>query len=144
MNCSYLFIYGTLLRSLRGNFFFDFEKHNTFKGNAWCHAKMFEIRDYPAIIKSDEETDKVFGEVYYINNHDYLYTKLDDYEGFTSADSEQDEYLRELMYVTMLDGQRRRCWVYTYKKPIHHYEPIPSGDYEKYIKRTGKKIFNKF
>lgn len=138
MNCNYLFIYGTLLRELRGNLFYSFEEYNQYLGKAWVYGKLYEIRNYPGFIKSHNKAEKVFGEVYHILDKNYLLDKIDEYEVFNPQHGDDQEYLRKQIYVMMEDNTRKRCWIYIYNKAIYHYEYIPSGDYVAYVREMNQ------
>lgn len=132
MNCNYLFIYGTLMRKLRGNLFFDFEKHNEYMGEASYRGKMFEIRGYPGVVPG-KGTERVYGEVYKILNHAFMVHHLDTYEGCVRSNVASNEYVRKMVYVTRQSGLRTRCWMYLYNQPIHHYTCIAGGNYTRFV-----------
>jgi len=128
----FIFIYGTLMRHLRGNLFFDFEKHLRFISDAYYRGMLFEIRNYPGVIPSADKNDKVHGELYEILNFDYVENILDEYEGCGKSFAGQEEYHRKLVYVNLDHHKRKRCWIYLYNRPVHHYTRIPDGDYRRF------------
>lgn len=130
MNCNYLFIYGTLMKELRSNLFFDFENYLSFIGKAYYYGKLFEIRDYPGVIPSSNKKDKVYGEVYEIIDMNFVENHLDEYEGYGLKFAGQEEYIRTMVYVHMKNYSRKRCWIYLYNRPIHHYQRIIDGKYD--------------
>ncbi len=116
---TYLFVYGTLRRGERA----DVSKKcaATYVGVARARGKMFRVEDHPGMVESDDESDKVIGEVYRLEDALRAWPVLDEYEG--------DEFERSVTSVRMADGQILQAWAYFYRGDTSQKDRISSGDY---------------
>ena len=125
MKKDYLFVYGTLMQG-QHPMHDVLSEHSQFIGHGWITAQLYQIRDYPGVILSDEPEDKVFGELYLLTNPAVL-QQLDDYEECSAAFAEPHEYRREQIPVSISSTASYSAWVYLYNHPIERYHRIRSG-----------------
>ncbi|AFJ02306.1 hypothetical protein Q7C_1151 [Methylophaga frappieri] len=124
---TYLFVYGTLRRSL--------SHHNRltvaaeFISLATMQGKLYLPATYPGAIDSDDNDDRVAGEVYRIINESCLLESLDDYEACSPRYQTPHEYCRVQRPVQLLDGAMLTAWVYLYNWPVTNLPIVPSGDF---------------
>ncbi len=85
-------------------------------------GRLYRVAQYPGLAPSQSDEDSVTGDLFEEVTAELL-RELDDYEG--------DAYRRELMEVTMPNGQLLSAYVYCYAMPTAELEWIPSGDWSK-------------
>jgi gamma-glutamylcyclotransferase (GGCT)/AIG2-like uncharacterized protein YtfP len=124
----YLFTYGTL-RLEQSHPMADFlSKNSVLVGlGEISNAKLFRIDWYPALIETDNEQDKVYGDVFNVNDIDVL-KKIDEYEGIGIGNAPY-EY-RRVKIKTKTELKDIEAWVYFYNIPLpEHATIIESGDF---------------
>lgn len=110
-----LFVYGTLktdtklLEELVGKDYY----HLLGKGS--IRGKRLEGTPYPAVVR-DDAGEEITGELIELKDFPEAIVKLDAYEAFYPDNIEQSLYKRELVSVTMQDGQITEAWVYYYNR----------------------------
>lgn len=124
----YLFTYGTL-RLEQSHPMADYlAKNSALVGlGEISGAKLYKIDWYPALIKTANESDKVYGDVFNINSIEVL-EKIDEYEG-VGVGKPPYEYRREKIK-TKTELNDIEAWVYFYNIDLPDYAtPIESGDF---------------
>ena len=112
-----IFVYGTLRKGECRNYLLEDYR---FLGYAKAKGFLFyNIGAYPGMVEGDGE---VVGEVYEI--HESLLEKLDLVEGVP------DLYRRELIEVSLENGQTISAYAYIYNRKIDNKLLIPSGDWK--------------
>lgn len=135
-NPEYLFVYGTLMRSLAAPMHAALVRYADFVSEATMLGKMYEIENYPGVIDNEGAGQRVKGEVYQIRNAAQLLPILDDYEGV-----EQGLYVRAIREALLKNRDpfrntdTRRVWVYLFHRDISDREWIENGDYFRYQSR---------
>ncbi|WP_345954847.1 gamma-glutamylcyclotransferase family protein [Mucilaginibacter sp. PAMB04168] len=124
----YLFAYGTLLKHFENEVLKPLEDFLTFTGKGLLKGELYDLGEYPALIKAKELSQTVAGEVYSIDsNANHVLAALDEYEGA--------EYSRQQQWVRLHNGKEVRCWVYVYQyTPGPNHIKIIDGDYLAYIR----------
>ncbi len=128
---NYIFVYGTL-RDPSVNHKAHFLNSNAqLVGEATINAKLFKVSWYPAIVLSNNEAEKVHGEIYELEqiNKEVVLHELDGYEGIYDTNEASEEYERILTEATLKNGKKYTCWVYNYKASVENAMQIKSGDY---------------
>jgi len=131
LDSDYIFVYGTLRRSV------NLEKHALmspychFVSTGFCRGYLYEIDNYPGLVL-DEEGMIIKGEIYQITDKSKLFNVLDEYEGCTEDDEQPHEYRRELIHIESEEGNEYACWVYIFQWDISLYPKLKVGDYEAY------------
>ncbi|MCU4165663.1 gamma-glutamylcyclotransferase family protein [Carboxylicivirga caseinilyticus] len=131
-----LFVYGTLLYkvdSRMANFLKDNGRH---LGSAYINGRLYEIDGYPGVVVSDKSGEKVIGNIFAIEDEETVFTELDKYEEVGPTFAQPNEYKREKLEAFMNDGQKVRCWVYTYNHSVDKLRQIASGDYWSYVNKS--------
>ena len=127
----YLFVYGTLRRDSHNDMYKLLARHAEFYADAWFVGKLFRVTYYPCAIPSDNQDDRVLGEVYRLNNPEFILEKLDDYEECSANYPDPKEYVREKSVVHTGAGERIDAWIYLYNRPVTGLPEIISGDFFK-------------
>lgn len=118
-----IFVYGSLREDLNPmrNLLL---RHGKILGTATIQAKLYDLGQYPGAVTSPANTDRIFGEVFEIQQADHVFAVLDSYEG--------QHFKREEITLTLDDGPTMRCWAYFYTGSLMRKALIASGDYIKY------------
>lgn len=128
MKKDYLFVYGTLMQGQHPMHKL-LREHSEFIGYGWITAQLYQIRNYPGVIVSDQPEDKVFGELYLLTDKAVL-SQLDDYEECSAAFPEPHEYRREQISVHISTAVSYPAWVYLYNHPVTASQRIRSGRFK--------------
>ncbi|MDH4262265.1 MAG: gamma-glutamylcyclotransferase [Spirochaetia bacterium] len=127
MQC--LFVYGTLLSSLRKKLNISFFEMDLFE-IAFVYGNLYDLGNYPGLVLADEKTNqnKIYGELYTLPEN-FSFDELDEYEGYHPDDLQNSEYRRSGAEVFLLDDSKKKAWTYLYNKNIHSFEKICHGSY---------------
>jgi gamma-glutamylcyclotransferase (GGCT)/AIG2-like uncharacterized protein YtfP len=121
----YLFVYGTLMAGeYRGA---TLEQHTFQPGvTAQVKGKLYNLGNYPGMRPSEE--DRVFGELYRLNDVFLGLQSLDRVEGFYGFKSDDSLFKRTLIEVETEEG-KVWAWSYIYAEGIDEAHRIQSGDW---------------
>lgn len=124
----FLFTYGTLRLNQSHPIAIYLSENATLIGLAVLpKARLYKIDWYPALIPTEDENDKVIGDVYELKDAN-AWSKIDEYEGIGIGEPPY-EYKRENVKIQM-EQEEFDCWVYFYNMPIpKDAELIESGDF---------------
>ncbi|MDE3178060.1 MAG: gamma-glutamylcyclotransferase [Acidobacteriota bacterium] len=119
-----LFVYGTLMRSLR-------EKVGAeMVGPGTIRARLYDLGDYPgATLAESGSEDFVKGELYELDDPDRAIKILDKYEEYFPSEPRRSLFTRELVTVTLEGGKKQKAWTYLYNRPVSKAQLIPSENY---------------
>jgi pyruvate carboxylase len=123
---NYLFVYGTLKRTYKHAMHERMRTFVSYVGEGTCQGELFRIDWYPGMVSSDDEADKVIGEVYEILEEKPLFKLLDKYEGYFANSESSSDYLRRKVNVKH-GSQTVQAWAYLYNLPTNDLEKITSG-----------------
>jgi gamma-glutamylcyclotransferase (GGCT)/AIG2-like uncharacterized protein YtfP len=129
MTTDLLFVYGTLRRQTATDINAFLAQYSDFISAGHIHGRLFEVEGYPGAVASDQEDDKVFGELYRITAPEILWPKLDDYEECSARFPQPHEYLREKIEVSLPSGERVTARAYLYHRDTSKLTQIATGDY---------------
>lgn len=105
------------------------KRYTEWVSNAYMHGNLYDFGHYPGAISSKDTNEKVYGELYKIQQSAPLFIALDDYEECSSSFPEPHEYIREVVTV-MTDGQMEfKAWTYLYNRSVSQAQHILSGRY---------------
>jgi len=125
----YLFVYGTLMRGYNHEMAHFLNNHSEFVGNAYFNGRLYEVAGFPGAVLSNNTSEKVYGQVFMLNDAEKVFRVLDVYEGIENTGLEPDLYKR-LKVKTYLDvSEAMDVWVYIYNLPTQDLRLIPSGKY---------------
>lgn len=120
----YIFVYGTLKHQSTHPMANVLQTHANYIAEAIIQGQLYQVISYPALIESEDPNDKVYGELYKINNANILLPLLDDYEGCTENYPKPHEYSRKLLPVSLTTGEIINAWVYIYNWDTSHLQRI--------------------
>ncbi len=130
-----IFVYGTLREGFNNAMEKVLHENSLYLGIGYMHGKLFDLGRYPAVTIGHDENSKVIGEVFEMNDADYLLPKLDEYEGIGMHYPQPHEYFRRQTKI-FTDNDCYLCWVYAYNLDTDDIKLIESGDYLEYAKKT--------
>lgn len=134
----HVFAYGTLRRDSGHPMSRYLAKHSDHEGDAVLEdADLFDLGSYPGVRVPGGGS--VFGDAYAIHPEtaDEMLARLDDYEGCGPDDPPPHQYVRQLLTVSLTDGEELDAWVYVLRRVPVQARPIPSGDYLDWRDRRG-------
>jgi gamma-glutamylcyclotransferase (GGCT)/AIG2-like uncharacterized protein YtfP len=128
MTSDRLFVYGTLMRGFDHPMAQLLSRSADFIGAARCQGRLYLIKHYPGLVKSDDPDDVVFGELFRLRQQPAeLLREFDMYEACGEGFAAPTEYVRQMLAVTP-DGQTAgEAWTYIYNWPVTHLPRIASG-----------------
>lgn len=124
-----LFVYGTLMRGFDHPMAALLSRSADFLGPARCRGRLYLVRHYPGLVRSDDPAEIVFGELYRLRVRDELLREFDMYEACGEGFAQPTEYLREMFEVTLDDGSASEAWTYVYNWPVEGLPRIASGKF---------------
>lgn len=128
-----LFVYGTLRKAFNNEVLKTVSNNLHFEGNGYLKGKLYDLGEYPGVVDYHSGENQVKGEVYTVENPEFVFNLLDDYEGVNEPIA---EYKRCKKIVLLPQGNRIKSWVYLYNLPINkNSRLISSGDYLSFIKK---------
>ena len=121
----YLFVYGTLMA---GEYRSATLEQHTFQPGVTAQVKgtLYNLGNYPGMRPSEE--DRVFGELYRLNDVFLGLQSLDRVEGFYGFKSDDSLFKRTLIEVETEEG-KVWAWSYMYAEGIDEAHRIQSGDW---------------
>ena len=129
--CDHLFVYGFLRKDAPHEMSRFLNMNAQYLGSGYFHGQLYDTGTYPAAIKDDRKNNRVFGDIYRLNDTTIL-KKLDEFEEVGPGFQEPNEYRRVEIPVVM-NERKLTCWVYLYNWPVTSLKKIESGDYLKHI-----------
>jgi gamma-glutamylcyclotransferase (GGCT)/AIG2-like uncharacterized protein YtfP len=127
MTSDRLFVYGTLMRGFDHPMAKLLSRSADFIGEARCQGRLYLVKHYPGLVRSDDVSDVVFGEVYRLRACDELLREFDMYEACGEGFPPPTQYVRQLLQVTLNDGSASEAWTYIYNWPVDGLPRIASG-----------------
>ncbi len=129
----WLFVYGTLRRTIKSPMAAVLGRDAIYVGRAFMRGRLYEVGPYPAASESAAADDKVFGELWRIQQPTPLFKQLDDYEECSAQYPQPHEYVRKVLPVTRDSGEILLAWCYVYNLDTSGLQRIMSGDYLDFI-----------
>jgi len=142
-----LFVYGTLLQGLRD----DIRKrvHARFVGTGSIRARLYNLGRYPGAKPSTNSGDGATGEPHRVRGVVYrlpapkaALITLDEYEDIFPHVPGKSVFVRELVSVTLDDGNESQAWAYFYSRPVDESRLIESGDYREFLGKRAIEAIN--
>ncbi len=87
-------------------------------GSGTIAGVLHDLGEYPAVTLDGQKNQRVKGEVFALPDDPEMMQQLDDYEGYLPDDPSNSLFIRTKHLVTLDDGTRRFCWVYTYNSNL--------------------------
>jgi gamma-glutamylcyclotransferase (GGCT)/AIG2-like uncharacterized protein YtfP len=133
-NTEYLFVYGTLRKVIDHPMSDLLQEYSREVGRGTFQGRLFDAGSFPAAKTSDNESDIVHGDLFKIENGDFVFQHLDPYEGYSSKHPSKSLFLRKSVSVRLSNKNPVNSWIYLYNRPVVGLTLIPNGDYLKYLK----------
>jgi gamma-glutamylcyclotransferase (GGCT)/AIG2-like uncharacterized protein YtfP len=127
MQSDRLFVYGTLMRGFDHPMAQLLSRSADFLGEARCRGRLYLVKHYPGLVRSDDPTEVVFGELYSLRQPEALLREFDMYEACGAGFAEPTEYIRQMLSVTSDEKAAGEAWTYIYNWPVAHLPRIASG-----------------
>ena len=125
-----LFVYGTLRQGNANAMVAYLAAHADFVTGGCFQGQMYQISYYPGVIASEQPDDRVFGEVYRLNDAQAVLAVLDDYEECGTQHTQPAEYQRVKTHILAMDGRvLEPVWIYLYQWPLVGKARIATGDF---------------
>jgi gamma-glutamylcyclotransferase (GGCT)/AIG2-like uncharacterized protein YtfP len=124
-----VFTYGTLRQAFKHPMHTLLENHGVFVGNGWMHGKLYDVKHHPSAVRSEGSQDRVYGEVYFLDDSRHLLGRLDDYEECGQLTPYPHKYHREVVSINLMGQGMVQAWSYVYNLPTTGLPPIENGDY---------------
>ena len=127
MTSDLLFVYGTLMRGYSHPMARLLSSNADFLGPASCRGRLYKVKHYPGLVLSEDESERVFGELYRLRAVDDLLRAFDMYEACGEGFPEPTQYVRKMLPVTLAEGTARDAWTYIYNWPLSGLTWIETG-----------------
>ena len=127
MTSDRLFVYGTLMRDFDHPMAQLLSRSADFIGEARCPGRLYLVKHYPGLVVSDDPDEIVFGELYRLRQPEALLREFDMYEACGEGFAEPTQYVRQMLPVTLEQGETVEVWTYIYNWPVAHLTRIASG-----------------
>ena len=104
MTSDLLFVYGTLMRGYSHPMARLLSSNADFLGPASCRGRLYKVKHYPGLVLSEDESERVFGELYRLRAVDDLLRAFDMYEACGEGFPEPTQYVRQMLPVTLAEN----------------------------------------
>ena len=132
-----LFTYGTLRRAAGNAAHRLLADSAEIVGPGFVRGRLYQATDFPVLVL-DPEGVEVAGEVYRVFAAQAVFVRLDQYEGFDPTSPDTSEFRRDLVTVTLGDQRTVTAWAYVYQRPLFDLQPIPHGDYARFLREHSR------
>ena len=135
-----LFVYGTLRRAVGAPAYQLFSAHADHVDDGYVSARMYDLGDYPGVVLSADDSERVYGELYALRTPEPTLALLDRYEGVAGTrGSAPAQYRRLEVPVTSQHKGVRTAWIYECLLDIGDRARVPTGDYLDFLRhRRGR------
>ncbi len=133
MAAEFIFVYGTLRQKAATPMQQVLVRYGEYLTDGYIQGRLYDVKGYPGAIESAHSSDKVYGELYRINNLDLVLSQLDAYEECSAQYPQPHEYIRKTLPVTAFGTGPINAWVYVFNHAVASLIPIESGDYLHYL-----------
>lgn len=131
-----LFVYGTLMIGVESRMAGLLQRNSKWLGSAYISGALFDLGRYPGASWIPEHPERVYGQVFLLDDPGFLMPHLDEYEGIDPHFPEAGEYVRKLVPTFLEDkNQLTHAWLYHYNFPTDKLAKIESGRYLDYYRQ---------
>lgn len=110
--------------------------HAVFVADGWFQGRMYQITYYPGVIASEDDSDRIYGEVYKLSDTEAMLKRLDDYEECAEHHTQPAEYTRISTAIKAINGRvYESVWIYLYQWSVEDKKYIPEGDFMRSLSR---------
>lgn len=139
----YLFVYGTLLVSADHEMGRMLHASAERIGQGWMRARLYMIDDpeepgnrYPGAVPSGHDEDRVYGDLYRLDDAQSLLDRFDIYEACDPSRPEPHEFQRRTVFVTLDDGTTVKSLSYMYAWDTSRAQLLPDGRFDQIMRDT--------
>jgi len=135
----YLFVYGTLRSDSHISRSDLLSKATVLISKGFVRGQLYDLGWYPGLVPSENSADRVYGEIYKMEDSEQVLPGLDEYEGCSPQFPEPHEYRREILIAQQPEGRKLKVWTYIYNHSTDDKKLIQSGDFIQYTQsQSGK------
>lgn len=98
-------------------------------GSGSVRGRLYDLGEYPGAIVSRTSRSVISGKVFELPEDDQVLSSIDTYEGFDPDHPQDSLFVRKRWPVTLADGSRMTCWIYTYNRKLGDARLNTSGSY---------------
>lgn len=130
---SHLFVYGTLMIGVESRMAGLLQRNSKWLGSACIPGLLYDLGRYPGAQWIPGHPQKVYGQIFLLEDPEFLLVHLDEYEGIDPQFPTAGEYVRKLIPAFLEDENRMvDTWFYHYNQPTKKLKQIESGRYLDY------------
>jgi gamma-glutamylcyclotransferase (GGCT)/AIG2-like uncharacterized protein YtfP len=100
-------------------------------GKGSVRGRLYDLGEYPGAVLS-RTGPMVVGQVFELPDDPGVLSRLDEYEGFDRNRPKGSLFLRKRCLVTLQNGKKLSCWMYTYNRAPGAAPAVTTGDYSKH------------
>lgn len=127
----YLFVYGTLEPAHAPAEIAAAVRCMKRVGSGSVRGKLYDLGEYPGAVVSRTSPSVIKGKVFELPEDQGVLSSIDAYEGFDPNHPQGSLFIRKRWPVTLADGSRMMCWIYTYNRKPGDARLITSGSYRR-------------
>jgi gamma-glutamylcyclotransferase (GGCT)/AIG2-like uncharacterized protein YtfP len=98
-------------------------------GSGSVRGRLYDLGEYPGAVVSRTSPSVIKGKVFELPEDQQVLSSIDTYEGFDPDHPRSSLFVRKRWPVTLADGSRMMCWIYTYNRNPADARLIASGSY---------------
>lgn len=135
MKSPYLFVYGSLRQGFLSPAYDYISRYFEFISMGKVKGLLYDLDVYPVAVP-DKKEHYIIGELYHIKRIEefqWAFAQLDDYEGVIVEPDEEQAYRRDIATVYTDNGEVS-AWIYWYNLPVKTRKVIESGDLLEYMR----------
>ena len=122
-----LFVYGSLLLRARHPMGERLAREARRIGEACVAGRLYRVSWYPGLVEGTACCERVYGEVYALDDPVRTLLWLDAYEGVAEVGGEGADYVRVERTARLARGGEVRVWVYLYRGDVSGLTSVPGG-----------------
>ncbi len=126
-DAAYLFVYGTLRPGSRHPMAKFLAEHAQHIGRGRMAGRLYDLGRYPGMVATCNQDELVIGDVFLMDDANWVLVKLDEYEGATGDTPRLFDRKRRVAQLD--DGSAIPAWVYEYQGIARGEDWLPSGNY---------------
>ncbi len=129
MPAMYIVLYGSLMSGFTTQKELGIQDKLKLLGVCEINGKLYDLGDYPGLVDSQEEQDRVEAELFEIKDKSVLKT-LDKFEGYWPSNTQNSLYLRKK---TSWFNSEIKAWVYYYNRKVKETDFVGCRNWETYL-----------
>jgi gamma-glutamylcyclotransferase (GGCT)/AIG2-like uncharacterized protein YtfP len=122
-----LFVYGSLLSRAGHPMGERLAREARPIGEACLEGRLYRVSWYPGLVEGISCRERVYGEVYALDNPARTLPWLDAYEGVAEGGAQGGDYARAERTARLAHGGEVRVWVYLYRGDVSGLTIVPGG-----------------